>query len=130
MKLKDIIVGQFTQSMSKLLDGGILVLTPKIVFRLKKIDKKIKDEVLIFNEAREQYLKELSNKDDTGAPIIIKDNYDLTVENQTILNEKINGLLDLDFDLGPKIDFKDIEKINLTIKDLIALDGIIADPIE
>jgi hypothetical protein len=137
MKLKNLMGGNFIDSFSKLLDGGIMVLSPKTVFRLKKIDQKIKDEFKLFNDTREQYLKELAVKDDNNQPIIIKhetDNsksrYDLTPENKIIINGKIIELLDLDFDIGLPIAYSEIEKVNLNVKDLIILDGIIADPID
>jgi len=130
MKLHVVISKEFGDSFANLLNGGILVLSAKTVMKIKKIDKKLKEQFKNYYDVRESYLKELSNKNENGEPIIKDNAYDISKEHLILLNEKMKELLDVDFEIGQKIDYKDIEKVGLSVKDLIILDDIVADPID
>jgi molybdopterin converting factor small subunit len=120
----------FFDSFNKLLEGNIVNIPAKVSMKLKKIDKKLKEEFKNIEEIHKQLSKDLAEKDESGNAIIIENNYILSDENKAIIVNKLNELMQVEVDLGEKIPFASIEKVNLSVKDLINLDDVIDDVIE
>lgn len=130
MKLETIISPIFAKAFGNLLGGETISLSPKTIFRLKKIHVKLRDEHRIFNEMKNDWAKELADKDEKGEAIIIDNAYKIPDDKMIILQEKVNDALKLEVDIGAKIPFEDIEKVKLSVKDLIVLEDLILDPKE
>lgn len=130
MKIGQIMQPQFSKSFSALLDGGVKDINPKIALQLKRIEKKLRAEQKNFQELQEAIAKEYCDKNENNEPIVKDGIYIINPENTIIVNKKISEIMDTDMDIGIKINFDDIKKVNLSIKDLIVLEDIINDPVD
>lgn len=131
MKLKEIVGLEFNSSFENLINGSILDMSMKTASILKAVGKKVRAEQKNIEEMRLDICKQLADKDEAGEPIMLPDNrFKMTSEAETTLKKKLDELLEVEVELiSQKIDYKDVEKLKLSVKDLIALDGIISDPV-
>lgn len=87
--------------------------------KIKKIFKKVEEEVTLFREVQTEACKELADKDTEGNPVIINNRYQLSKESNMKLAVKLQELANVEVD----IDFIDISELG----DLTRLTGLSAE---
>ncbi len=129
MKLGKAFKPGFQQSFSVLLNGNISDLSITTILKLKKINKLIEEHATIIESVRKELCQLYAKKDAEGNPIILNDKYDLDKTSEDIIAKKLEEAEDIEIDIGPKIAFKEIEKLKISVANLIVLDDIISDPV-
>lgn len=106
MKLLDILNSQSTLAELNNCKG----LSSVTAYRIAKNIKLVNEELKVYNDQRIKLLENLANKDEDGKPIIKEDDgmqeYDLSRENKTKLQEEVNKLLEEEINM-------DIKKVSL-----------------
>lgn len=128
MKLKDIFSDQFQLAFASLIKNQIKNIKGQTVLKIKKLNNAFRKEYATFEEARLEIINSYCLKDENNKPIVKDKKYVYAdSEDEDIVNEKINDLLNAHFNLPVKIDFAEIESLELEMKDLLILDEVISD---
>lgn len=76
------------------------VYPPKLNYILSRNMKKMEEEIKNYEEERKKICERLAKKDKNGRPVIKEGKYDLTKENERILNDEVNELLEMDVEIN------------------------------
>lgn len=125
MKLSVCLSEGFSVAFGKLLSVDITLINGKTIYKIKKIEKKIKEEFAAFEDFRKSTAESLSEKGEDGKGLVEDNKYVISQENTILLNQKLNEMTNVEFELPCSIDFEEIEKGDFKIKDVFILEDII-----
>jgi len=92
----------------------------KTTLKLRKLIKMTEEEYQAFEDVRLARLRDLAEKDESGNPVLIGQNYSLSKENELVLAKEISEYLkqDLSFD---KIDISELEGVSISMEQINTL---------
>lgn len=94
----------------------------KTLYTLAKLARRLKQEVTIYADAKKSIFEELGEKDKKGNLVPKK-------ETKEELEKRVKELQEIEFEIDVNAVPFD-EKMNLTVSDIIALEGVILEPKE
>ena len=124
MKLSQIVSPPFTQTLRKLVDAKLPVLT---AYRLKTITARVEDEQGKFEDLRRKLVEKYAERDEKGEIKKAEDGtYKVAEASVKDFMEEIGQLTNIDVDL-PTLRIVDLGSIELSARDLSALEGLIVE---
>lgn len=119
IKLKEIVNN--INALKKLSEGSF---NGKVAFQIARLLKKVETEIEIFNTSRMTLLKKYGEKDEDGElKVDGNNNYVIKKEYRQNFVEELNEMLESSIKINvEKIDYKDIEKIEFTPSEAMALE--------
>ena len=119
IKLKEIVNN--INALKKLSEGSF---NGKVAFQIARLLKKVETEIEIFNTSRMTLLKKYGEKDEDGElKVDGNNNYVIKKEYRQNFVEELNEMLESSIKINvEKIDSKDIEKIEFTPSEAMALE--------
>lgn len=127
IKFSTMVSPDFQESFNKLV---VATLPGKSMLRIKRMTKKIQEEMKHYEDARKQICEDAAKKGEDGKAIIVEQRYDIPDDVLPTVTQAISDLANESVDLGEKLPFAWVESAQLTTKDLLVLEELIDDPTE